>query len=115
MHTRKRPTKSALKAGYKPGPRSPTRISARDAALPSGFYLSPTAKSMYQALSMKERDTPTIRIAIGEMSAGLLSGNAKQVAAAAKKIAACVDSTTDARSTPRKHVVLAACRSLQLG
>ena len=91
------------------------RVSAREAAVPSGFLLDSTAKSLYHALSLKERDTPKIRIAIGEMSAGLLERDKRRVASAARTILECVESSVGEKPTPRKHVIVSACRTLGFG
>ena len=67
--------KSSLKAGSVAGPRSPTRISARGAAIPSAFSSDPDLIAFYSSLNMRERNMVQVRILIGKLSEALIKNS----------------------------------------
>ena len=71
--------KSALKAGSVAGPRSPTRVSARHAAVPSAFVADPQLEAFYSSLSMRERDAVRVRVLIGKLSAALITKSQEKI------------------------------------
>jgi len=64
--------KSALKAGSVAGPRSPQRVSAKHAAIPSAFVADPEWTALYTAFSMREREAVNVRVLIGKLSAAVI-------------------------------------------
>jgi hypothetical protein len=69
------------------GPKSPTRISAKNAAIPSAFVAEPDLVAFYTLLTMKERDNVKIRILIGRLSAALLDKRYDKVVLVLDKLA----------------------------
>ena len=65
--------KSNLKAHCKAGPKSPKRISAKKAALPSAFYEHDGARLLHSMFSESELESVRLRLLIGELCAAILS------------------------------------------
>ena len=105
----RRRLRPALKAGLAAGPRSPSRVSARAAALPAGFVGHAAASSYYGSLTMKERDQAAVRVPIGELSAGLLHRDARLVCRSLDTL----DSVLASHKGPAHNVRAAAARVLR--
>jgi hypothetical protein len=95
--------KSALKAGSVAGPKSPTRISAKHAAIPAAFLDEPELVSFYKCLTMKERDQVQIRIYIGKLSAALIEKDNKKVISVLDKFE--LNTSKDPRSASKKKAI----------
>lgn len=95
--------KSSLKAGSVAGPKSPTRISAKHAAIPAAFLDEPELISFYKCLTMKERDQVQIRIYIGKLSAALIEKDNKKVVSILDKFE--LNTSKDPRSASKKKAI----------
>ena len=95
--------KSALKAGSVAGPKSPTRISAKHAAIPAAFLDEPELVSFYKLFTMKERDQVQIRINIGKLSAALIEKDNIKIVSLLNTFD--TNTTKDPRSASKKKAI----------
>lgn len=64
--------KSNLKTHCTAGPKSPKRISAKKAALPSAFYDHDGLRALHGMITERELESVSLRVAIGELCGALI-------------------------------------------
>jgi len=78
--------KSNLKAHCRAGPKSPKRISAKKAALPSAFYEHEGARLLHGMFTESELEQVSLRIAIGELCAAILQKQPESIVQSFSKL-----------------------------
>lgn len=79
-------TRTVLKSHCKAGPKSPRRLSAKKAAMPSAFHGHGLATELYKTFSEEELNRVDLRICIGDLCAALLEKKGDRVSRSARQI-----------------------------